>query len=256
MAGAGYDLSTSTFSPDGRCFQVEYAMKAAEKSGLAIGIRCKDGVVLGVEKPLTHRLLLPRSNRRIHTVDHHVGMAMTGIAGDADKLANVGREEAHNYEEFYGIEIPGSVLNKRLAAQVHTYTIYWYLRPFGASALLATFDEQHGPELYVIEPVGTGFRYSAAAIGKNKASAKTELEKIKFNEITSREAVDLIANIIYKLHDDVKDKDFELELSWVTQETGRKHVFVPEELRSNAIAKAQAAKQKEEMDESEDEAEQ
>uniref|UniRef100_A0A8C7FFN1 Proteasome alpha-type subunits domain-containing protein n=3 Tax=Oncorhynchus TaxID=8016 RepID=A0A8C7FFN1_ONCKI len=41
--GTGYDLSASTFSPDGRVFQVEYAMKAVENSSTAIGIRCKDG---------------------------------------------------------------------------------------------------------------------------------------------------------------------------------------------------------------------
>ena len=48
--GAGYDLSPTTFSPDGRIFQVEYATKAVENSGTVVGIRCADGVVLGVEK--------------------------------------------------------------------------------------------------------------------------------------------------------------------------------------------------------------
>ena len=31
--GTGYDLSVSTYSPDGRIFQVEYANKAVENSG-------------------------------------------------------------------------------------------------------------------------------------------------------------------------------------------------------------------------------
>jgi 20S proteasome subunit alpha 7 len=44
--GTGYDLSSTTYSPDGRVFQVEYAGKAVENSGTAIGIRCKDGVVV------------------------------------------------------------------------------------------------------------------------------------------------------------------------------------------------------------------
>ncbi len=51
---------------------------------------------------------------------------------------------------------------------------------------------------------------------------------------------------IYKLHDEVKDKDFELELSWVCDESGRKHTFVPEDLRQDAIQKAIADKEREE----------
>ena len=50
-----YDLSAAQFSPDGRIFQVEYANKAVEASGTAVGITCKDGVVLAVEKIVTSK---------------------------------------------------------------------------------------------------------------------------------------------------------------------------------------------------------
>ena len=36
--GAGYDLSTTTYSPDGKLFQVEYASKAVENASTAIGL--------------------------------------------------------------------------------------------------------------------------------------------------------------------------------------------------------------------------
>jgi hypothetical protein len=39
-----------------------------------------------------------------------------------------------------------------------------------------------------------------------------ELEKLKLSELTCREALSSIAKIIYSVHDDVKDKEFELEL--------------------------------------------
>ena len=72
--GTGYDLSASTYSPDGRIFQVEYANKAVENAGTAIGLKCKDGVVLAVEKLVTSRLKVPGSNRRIFNVDLHAGL--------------------------------------------------------------------------------------------------------------------------------------------------------------------------------------
>lgn len=71
--GTGYDLTNSVFSPDGRNFQVEYAVKAVENGGTSIGIRCKDGVVLAVEKVITSKLLKAGANKRIATIDRHMG---------------------------------------------------------------------------------------------------------------------------------------------------------------------------------------
>lgn len=55
-------------------FQVEYAVKAVENGGTCVGIRCKDGVVLAVEKIVTSKLLKPGANKRIATVDRNVGV--------------------------------------------------------------------------------------------------------------------------------------------------------------------------------------
>jgi 20S proteasome subunit alpha 7 len=249
--GAGYDLSVTTFSPDGRVFQVEYASKAVEKSGTAIGVRCVDGVVLGVEKLILSKMLVEGSNRRIHNVDMHAGIALAGLAADAKQIVNRARSEARSYREFYGTPIGGKVLNDRLSGFVHLYTLYWYLRPFGASVLLACYDTE-GPQLYMIEPSGVSYRYLASSIGKNTNGARTELEKIKFNQITCRQAVNEVAKIIYKLHDDVKDKDFELELSWVCDESLKKHQMVPKAVRDEAVRLAKEAKDKAEMDDSDD----
>ncbi len=40
---------------------------------------------------------------------------MAGIAGDAKQLVNKARSEARGFREFYGSQIPGKVLNERLA---------------------------------------------------------------------------------------------------------------------------------------------
>lgn len=253
--GAGYDYSVSTFSPNGRVFQVEYASKAVEKSGTAIGIRCLDGVVLGCEKNIISKMLVPGSNRRIHTCDVHAGIAMSGLAADARQIVNKAREESSEYKSFYGSLIPGQVLNDRLALHIHSHTLYWYLRPFGCSILLGVFDELKGPQLYSTDPSGVSHRFFACAIGKAKAAASSELEKLDFTKIKARDAVKEIARILYKLHDEAKEKELEVELSWVCEESNRKHVFVPAEVREEAVRIAKEAKQKEEMEDSDDEEE-
>jgi 20S proteasome subunit alpha 7 len=48
---------------------------------------------------------------------------------------------------------------------------------------------------------------------------------------------------IYEIHDEIKDKLFELEMSWVCAASENKHKFVPQELLEKAenIAKEEQA---------------
>ena len=77
--GTGYDLYTSQFSPDGRVFQIDYAGKAVDNSGTAVALRGKDGVVFAVEKIVQSKLYEPDANKRIFSVDRHVGIAVSGL---------------------------------------------------------------------------------------------------------------------------------------------------------------------------------
>lgn len=77
MSGGGYDLSTSTFDNDGQLHQVKYAMKATEKSGTAIGIKCVDGVVLACINIQISPLVVPHAQSRILPVCKSIGMVYT-----------------------------------------------------------------------------------------------------------------------------------------------------------------------------------
>jgi len=264
-AGSGYDLSSSTFSPDGRIFQVEYASKAVENGGTALGLKCRDGVVLAVEKPVLNKMLLPTSNRRIHSVDEAHGVAVTGFVADARQIVNRARDEAIGYEETYGTKVPPSVLSDRLAAYVHYFTLHGALRPFGATALVASYDDETKEHaLHMIEPSGMSHRYFACAAGKGRQPAKTEMEKLTLNNredpaqnISVREGVKQLARIIHALHDEAKDKPFELEMSWLCEESGWKHKGVPRDVIKESVewAKKDIAEAEEEDDDSDEEME-
>jgi Proteasome subunit A N-terminal signature len=53
-----YDSRTTIFSPEGRLYQVEYAMEAISNAGAAVGVLATDGVVLAAEKKITSKVSL------------------------------------------------------------------------------------------------------------------------------------------------------------------------------------------------------
>merc|ERR1711991_639036 len=81
LTRSGYDRGVNTFSPEGRLFQVEYAIEAVKLGSTAVGVQCGDGVVLAVEKRLRSSLLEPHSVEKIMEVDSHVGVAVAGLIG-------------------------------------------------------------------------------------------------------------------------------------------------------------------------------
>lgn len=254
-SGAGYDLSSSTFSPDGRIFQVEYATKAVENAGTVIGIKAVDGVVLGVSKPLLHKMVVPStcSYKRIHNIDTHVGVASTGFLPDARILVARAIDEASNWEDVYGVKIPPKILADRLGSYVHLFTLHGALRPFGAACIFAAYDEDVSQYcLNLVEPNGSASSYYGVAIGKGKQAAKTELEKLNLHKepCTTEEAARHIAKILTLLHQENKDnegKPLEMELSWICEASSYKHVGIPREKIADILAWV-----KERMEEDED----
>ena len=88
--------------------------------------------------------------------------------------------------------------------------------------------------------------YYGAATGKGRQIAKSELEKLNLSDgnLSLEEGVKEAARIIYVAHDDNKDKEFELEMSWVSSLSGPtkgRHEEVPREIREEAERLAKKA---------------
>ena len=110
-----YDSGTTTFSPDGRLFQVEYAIEAINNSASALGIVCTDGIVIAAEKRETGKLLMPsKSSDKVFKIDAHVACAVAGIQADANLLTDHLRLSAARHRYTYDESIPVEALMKRL----------------------------------------------------------------------------------------------------------------------------------------------
>lgn len=90
-----YDTDCSTFSPQGKLFQVEYAMEAVKQGSICLGLRSKTHVVLCSLKRLPSDLA--GHQEKLFKVDDNIGMAMSGLTADARVLCKYMRNECVNH---------------------------------------------------------------------------------------------------------------------------------------------------------------
>lgn len=141
----GYDRSITMFSPDGRLLQVEYAKKTVRQGSTAIGIACKDGVVLVSDKRIVSKLIVPESVEKMFQIDDHIAVTAAGIISDARVLIERAQIKAQQHRVTYdtGIDVLSVVKDMSDLCQFTTQS--GGLRPFGVSLLVGGVDESGDP---------------------------------------------------------------------------------------------------------------
>jgi 20S proteasome subunit alpha 3 len=197
-----YDAQTTTFSPEGRLYQVEYAMAALQNAPACVGILAKDGVCIAAEKKITAKLLAPaKSSEKMYKIDEHVFTAVAGLTADANILINFARVIAQKHKYKYGADMPVESLVQVLADYKHSYTQQGGLRPFGVGFLFAGWDKHHGYQLYQSDPSGNYSGWKATAMGMNSQSATSTLKSDYKEDMTLAEAEALAVRILTKAMD-------------------------------------------------------
>ena len=202
---AAYDRAITVFSPDGRLYQVEYAREAVKRGTTAIGIKVKDGIVLLVDKRINSRLLESHSVEKIFRIDEHIGVASSGLVGDARSLIDRARVEAQINRISYGEAIDVETLAKKLGDHMQTYTQFGGARPYGTALLIAGVSDGEF-RLFETDPSGTLLEYKATGIGTGRPAVMNRFESEYHFDASVQEAVALG---ISALHDATEGK-FEL----------------------------------------------
>ena len=175
MASRGYDMTPTMYSPDGRIYQVEYALETVKRGTLAIGIRSKEGVIMAVEeKP--RALQTSNVTQKIFQVDYHIGVAAAGYIPDARVQVDNARFFSQGNKMTYDESVEVGTVAKHLADQSHQFTQYSGVRPNGVALIIAGVD-QKGESIYVTDPSGTYVQYAAIAIGAGSDEVNAILEK-------------------------------------------------------------------------------
>jgi len=196
-AERGYDLASTTFSPEGRIFQVEYAIEAVRHGTAAVGIKCKEGVVLTVEKRIAP-LQKPETIEKIFDIDVHIGAAIAGLTADARVLIDHARVETQINRITYNEPISTIGLVRKICDYKQLYTIYGGTRPFGVSFLIAGVDPDKTPYLFMTDPSGAYWSFKATSIGQNSDVVKNFLVNEYKENLTLDEAVILSIRALKK----------------------------------------------------------
>lgn len=216
-----YDSRTTIFSPEGRLYQVEYAMEAISNAGAAIGCLATDGVVLIAEKKITSKLLDTHAvgvrREKMYKLDDHIACAVAGITADANILVNLCRLNAQRYYFAYQEPMPVEQLVRALCDTKQGYTQFGGQRPFGVSLLYAGWDEHYGWQLYLSDPSGNYGGWKAVAIGNGHAAAQNLLKTEYKEGLAVDEAVKLMVKVLAKSMDSSLAVD-KVELATVTRD--------------------------------------
>jgi len=199
-AQQGYDRAITVFSPDGRLYQVEYASETVRRGTIAVGVKCKDGIVIAVEeKP--RKLQISETAQKIFQIDDHVGVAAAGYIPDARSQVDNARFFSQSNKMIYDEPVEVEAIAKHLADQCQQYTQYAGVRPFGVALILGGVINKT-PQLYLTDPSGTYISYDAIAIGANSDQVTEFLEKTYKNDLSLDDASTLATAGIYLSSED------------------------------------------------------
>ncbi len=195
-APGAYDRAITVFSPDGRLFQVEYAMELVNRGATILGIKCLEGVVLGAEETV-EPLEEADYSWKIFKIDEHVGAAIVGLSSDARVLIDQARIYAQSNRLTYDEPIDVEVVTKRICDIQQLYTQHAGVRPFGVSLIFGGVDKT-GNRLFITHPSGTYKGHKAVAVGAGRETVMNILKEDYRDNLNLDEAVRLAVKCLVK----------------------------------------------------------
>jgi len=169
-----YDHDVSIWSPQGRIFQIEYAMEAVKQGSATIGMKSNTHAILVALKRSSSEL--SSFQQKIISIDDHVSVSIAGLMSDGRLLTNYMRDECLNSRYVFDTPLPVSRLVENTAAKMQKPTKGYGRRPYGVGLLAAGYDDS-GPHVFQLCPSANYFDCKAMAIGARSQSARTYLER-------------------------------------------------------------------------------
>ncbi len=224
----GYDRAITMFSPDGRLLQVEYAKKTVRLGNTAIGMVCKDGVLLVTDKRIADKLVVVEAIEKIFQIDDHIIATAAGILSDARVLIERAQTKAQENHVVYDSPIDTLAIVKDICNLKQLCTQSGGLRPFGVSLLIAGIDED-GNKLFITDPTGTYYQFKAAAIGEGETEVQEVLHKEYKEGLTVEQGLIIAGKAIKSFLGEAYDVQ-RIDAAYISKENNKMKKFSAEEI--------------------------
>ncbi len=225
-----YDRAITVFSPDGRLFQVEYALETVNRGATILGITCSEGVVLGAEEKIETKLQDPNFTWKLYEVDDHLGAAVVGLGSDARILIDQARIYAQSNRLMYDEPIDVEIITKRVGDIKQLYTQHAGVRPFGVSIILGGVDKT-GSRLFTTDPSGSYRGYKAVTVGIGRETVDGILKAEYHEDMGLDEAIKLSIKCLVKAFE-ARGETPRLKIAVIPSETRRLRMFADEEIEA------------------------
>ncbi|MGQ9565536.1 MAG: archaeal proteasome endopeptidase complex subunit alpha [Candidatus Bathyarchaeales archaeon] len=196
-APGAYDRAITVFSPDGRLFQVEYALETVNRGATIVGIASAEGIVLGAEEKIESKLQDPQFTWKIFEVDSHLGAAVVGLGSDARILIDQARVYAQSNRLMYDEPIDVEIITKRVGDIKQLYTQHAGVRPFGVSIIFGGVDKT-GSRIFSTDPSGSYRAYKAIAVGIGRETVENILKEEYREGMSLEELIKLCTKCLVK----------------------------------------------------------
>lgn len=225
-----YDRALTVFSPEGRLFQVEYALEAVRRGTLAVAVKSQDAVCLAAQIKVPSKLMDADSIDKIFQVDQHIGVAISGLHADSRALINYARVQAQSFRLTYDEPVRLNMLVKSIADIKQQYTQFGGIRPFGCALFFIAVDPA-GTQIYTTSPSGIYRSFKAYALGSGEAKAREYLAENYKEKMSFEELINLSLNTLKESIDEDISKE-NVRLAYVKAEDKTFHECTKDEIEN------------------------
>jgi 20S proteasome subunit alpha 1 len=178
---AGFDKNINSFSPEGRLYQIEYAIKSSKNSGTTcIAIKGRNTVCMIEENKKSLYQTTVELDSISFKLNNFLGCVCSGIPGDLSYLKSEIIQEYCSFYEKNGFDITIEHLTNLMAIKNQVLTQQSFTRILAVNTIFFGIDNETGPVVLKLDPSGYFSSCSISVIGEKENEFKSYILKNNF----------------------------------------------------------------------------